>query len=140
MRQFIPQLYPSVFPPGLMLLLAMILMIPSTAVHAQSASATGRLEGTVTDSSGAAIPAADITVRNQNTGISATLQSGTEGEFTFLYLDPGTYEVSIQKAGFNKLVLKDIAITVGTRAIIHPQLGVGKVETTVSVSATTPLL
>ena len=67
----------------------------------------------MTDSSGAAVPAADITVRNQNTGISATLQSGTEGEFTFLYLDPGTYEVSIQKAGFNKLVLTDITITVG---------------------------
>jgi hypothetical protein len=118
----------------------MILILTATAVHAQSASATGRLEGTVTDSSGAAVPAADITVRNQDTGISATLQSGTEGEFTFLYLDPGTYEVSIQKAGFNKLVLKDIAITVGTRAIIRPQLAVGKVETTVSVSAVTPLV
>ena len=94
----------------------------------------------MTDSSGAAVPAADITVRNQNTGISATLQSGTEGEFTFLYLDPGTYEISIQKAGFNKLVLKDITITVGTRAIIRPQLAVGKVETTVSVSAVTPLV
>ena len=94
----------------------------------------------MTDSSGAAVPAADITVRNQDTGISATLQSGTEGEFTFLYLDPGTYEISIQKAGFNKLVLKDIAITVGTRAIIRPQLAVGKVETTVSVSAVTPLV
>jgi hypothetical protein len=94
----------------------------------------------VTDSSGAAVPAADITVRNQDTGISATLQSGTEGEFTFLYLDPGTYEVSIRKAGFNKLVLKDIAITVGTRSIIRPQLAVGKVETTVSVSAVTPLV
>ena len=118
----------------------MILILSSTAVHAQSASASGRLEGTVTDSSGAAVPAADITVRNQNTGISATLQSGTEGEFTFLYLDPGTYEISIQRAGFNKLVLKDIAITVGTRAVIHPELAVGKVETTVSVSAVTPLV
>ena len=140
MHKFTPRFYPSVFSLGLALLLTMILILTATAVHAQSASATGRLEGTVTDSSGAAVPAADITVRNQDTGISATLQSGTEGEFTFLYLDPGTYEVSIQKAGFNKLVLKDIAITVGTRAIIRPQLAVGKVETTVSVSAVTPLV
>src|SRR6195256_3176394 len=140
MHQFRPRFYPSIFSLSLALLLMMILLLSSTAVHAQSASATGRLEGTVTDSSGAAVPAADITVRNQNTGISATLQSGTEGEFTFLYLDPGTYEISIQKAGFNKLVLKDITITVGTRAIIHQQLTVGKVETTVSVSAVTPLV
>jgi len=118
----------------------MILMLSPTAVQSQSASATGRLEGIVTDSSGAAVPGADITVRNQNTGISTTLQSAAEGDFTFLYLDPGTYEVSIQKAGFNKLVLKDITVTVGTRAIIHPQLAVGRIETTVLVSATTPLV
>jgi len=140
MRQFTPRRCPSIYLPGLALLLATILMVAPTAVHSQSASATGRLEGTVTDSTGAAVPGAAVAVRNQNTGVSATLQSGAEGDFTFLYLDPGTYEVSIQKAGFNKLVLKDITITVGTRAIIHPQLGVGKVETTVSVSATTPLL
>ncbi len=140
MRQYIPRRYPSVLFSGLPLLLTMILMLSPTAVQSQSASATGRLEGIVTDSSGAAVPGADITVRNQNTGISTTLQSAAEGDFTFLYLDPGTYEVSIQKAGFNKLVLKDITVTVGTRAIIHPQLAVGRIETTVLVSATTPLV
>jgi hypothetical protein len=140
MRQYIPRRYPSVLFSGLPLLLTMILMLSPTAVQSQSASATGRLEGIVTDSSGAAVPGADITVRNQNTGISTTLQSAAEGDFTFLYLDPGTYEVSIQKAGFNKLVLKDITVTVGTRAIIHPQLAVGRIETIVSVSATTPLV
>jgi Carboxypeptidase regulatory-like domain/TonB dependent receptor len=140
MRQCSPRLYPPVSSLSLVFLLTVILMLSSTAVHGQSASATGRLEGTVTDATGATVPAADITVRNQNTGISATLQSGNEGDFTFLYLEPGTYEVSIQKAEFNKLVLKDIAVTVGTRAIIHPELAVGRVETTVSVSAVTPLV
>src|SRR5712691_10967042 len=102
MRQLIPRQYPSIFFSGLplLLILTIILMLLPTAVHSQSASATGRLEGIVTDSSGAAVPGADIAVRNQNTGISTTLQSAAEGDFTFLYLDPGTYEVSIQKAGF----------------------------------------
>jgi hypothetical protein len=140
MRQFISRHSRSVFFSGFVFLLTMILMLSPTAVHAQSASSTGRLEGTVTDSTGAAVPGAVITVRNPNTGVTATLQAGAEGDFTFLYLDPGTYEVSIQKGGFNKLVLKDITITVGTRAIIHQPLTVGKVETTVSVSGTTPLL
>jgi len=140
MRQFVAGHYQCVSFPALALLLATILMVSPTTVQSQSASATGRFEGRVVDSTGAAVPGAATTVHSQNTGVSATQQSGAEGDFTFLYLDPGTYEVSIQKAGFNKLVLKDITITVGTRAIIHPQLGVGKVETTVSVSATTPLL
>ncbi len=134
MRQLIPRF------PVVVLLLTAILMLSPTAVQSQSASATGRLEGIVNDSTGAAVPGADITVRNQNTGISTTLQSGAEGDFTFLYLDPGTYEVTIQKAGFNKLVLKDITVTVGTRAIIHPQLAVGRIETTISVTASTPLV
>src|SRR5713226_1786497 len=140
MRQYIRRRSPSVFFSGLPLRLTLSLMLSPTALQSQSASATGRLEGIVTDSTGAAVPGADITVRNQNTGISTTLQSAAEGDFTFLYLDPGTYEVSIQKAGFNKLVLKDITVTVGTRAIIHSQLAVGRIETIVSVSATTPLV
>src|SRR3979411_1653158 len=128
MRQLIPRF------PVVVLLLTAILMLSSVAAHSQSASSTGRLEGTVTDSSGAGVPAAEIAVRNQNTGISTTLRSGTEGDFVFLYLDPGTYEVTIQKSGFNKLLLKDITVTVGTRAIIHPQLAVGRIETTISVT------
>src|SRR5258707_959210 len=95
MRQCSPRLHPSFFSPGLVLLLALILMLSSTAVHAQSASATGRLEGTVTDSSGAAVPAAGVPVRNQNPGISATLQPGTDAAFSFLFLAPGTYQFSL---------------------------------------------
>jgi hypothetical protein len=98
------------------------------------------LEGTVTDPTGAAVPGADITVRNQNTGIATTVQSSTEGEFTALYLDPGTYEVAIQKAGFGKLVMRDIIINVGTRAVIHPQLKLGKIDAVITVNAETPLV
>ncbi len=125
---------------SLPLLLALVGMLAPTAVYSQSAAATGRLEGTVTDSSGAAVSGADIAVRNQNTGISTTMTSGSEGDFTVLYLEPGTYEVTIQKTGFNKLVMKDIAVMVGTRAIIHPQLAVGRIEATITVTATTPLV
>jgi hypothetical protein len=121
-------------------LFAFILWLSSPLGHAQSAASTGRLEGTVTDSSGAAIGEADVSVRNQNTGVSITVRSSSEGDFVVLYLDPGTYEVSIHKNGFGKLVLKDITVSVGTRAILHPQLSVGKVESTVTVSAETPLV
>ncbi|MCU1303310.1 MAG: TonB-dependent receptor, plug [Candidatus Sulfotelmatobacter sp.] len=133
-RRFSPILIP-----GCTLLTAGLLLL-STYTYAQSAAATGRLEGAVTDPSGASVPDADITIRNQNTGVSSTVRSNGEGEFTALYLDPGTYEVSIQKAGFGKLVLQDIIITVGTRAIIHPQLTVGKIDTTVNVGAGLPLV
>ena len=135
-----PRFCTSIPFPAVIICLIGTLFLSPVAVRAQSASATGRLEGTVIDSTGAAVVAAEITVRNQDTGISATVQSGLDGEFTFLYLQPGIYGVSIQKAGFNTFVMKDIAVSVGTRAIIHPALGVGRVDTTVSVSAATPLV
>jgi hypothetical protein len=132
-------LQPLVLILGFSLVLAAMLLL-STAVSAQSAAATGRLEGNVTDSGDAVVPGAEITARNQSTGVSATQPSTADGDFTFLYLEPGNYEVSIRKTGFGKLVLKDVAISVGTRAVIHPKLTVGRVETTVTVTAITPLV
>jgi Carboxypeptidase regulatory-like domain len=123
--------------------LFLILLASTTLVgrlHAQAAAASGRLEGTVTDPSGAAVAAAEITVRNQNTGIATTVQSSIDGEFSALNLDPGVYEVSIQKPGFGRLMLRDITISVGTRAVIHPQLKIGKLEEAVTVTAQTPLV
>src|ERR1700757_2901875 len=117
------------------MLLSAMLLLSSTPAHSQSAAATGRLEGTISDPSGAAVPDAEVTVRNQGTGVSTVIHSSADGEFVVLYLDPGTYEVSIQKNGFGTLVLKDVAVSVGTRAILHPQLAVGRVGETVSVTA-----
>ena len=122
------------------LFFAFVLLLSSTLARAQSAAASGRLEGTVTDPSGAAVPDAEIAVRNQNTGVATTIRSTAAGEFFVLYLDPGTYEVSIEKSGFRKLVLKDITVTVGTRAALHPQLSLGKTDIVVNVSAETPLV
>jgi Carboxypeptidase regulatory-like domain/TonB dependent receptor len=124
----------------LFVLSAVFALLHVPVARAQSAAATGRLEGSLTDPSGAAVPAADITVRNQNTGLLTTVQSSAAGEFNVLYLEPGTYEVSIQKAGFGTLVLRDITISVGTRAVIHPQLRIGKIDAVVTVSAETPLV
>ena len=122
------------------MLFTAILLLSSILLHSQSAAATGRLEGTIADPSGAAVADAEVAVRNQSTGVSTVVHSTADGEFVVLYLDPGTYEVSIQKSGFGNLVLKDVAVSVGTRAILHPQLAVGKVGETVSVTAETPLI
>src|SRR5258708_19658885 len=129
--------FSSILIPGCTLLTAGLLLL-STYTYAESAAATGRLEGRVTDPSGASVPDADITIRNQNTGVSSAARSNGEGEFTALYLDPGTYEVSIQKAGFGKLVLQDIIITLGTRAIIHTHLTLFKIDTTTTLSPAIP--
>jgi hypothetical protein len=112
----------------------------SPPARAQSAATTGRLEGTVLDSSGAVMPNAEITIRNQGTGISTTSRSDNSGHFIALSLDPATYDVSVSKPGFEKLLLRDVGVKVGTTTSIRPQLAVGKLSESITVTASSPLV
>jgi hypothetical protein len=118
-------------------LLAALLLVLScpTGSYGQAASTSGRLEGVVLDSAGAAVPGATVVVTNKQTAVVTTLKTDEDGRFVALYLPPGIYEVSIQKDGFKKHVLQDTAVTVGTATVLHPRLTVGQVETSVIVSA-----
>src|SRR5258708_39517709 len=91
-------------------------------IATQSGLGSGRLEGTVLDPSSAVLPGAMVTARNRATGISETKTSDADGHFVFLYLVPGTYEVSIVKSGFGNLLFKDVVVNVGTTAGIRPHM------------------
>lgn len=110
-------------------------LICPARLHAQADSANGRLEGSVLDSSGAAVPGATVVITNKKTAVSTTLKTEDDGHFVALYLAPGIYEVSMEKDGFQKQVLQDVTVTVGTTTVLHPRLTVGKVETSIIVSA-----
>jgi Carboxypeptidase regulatory-like domain/TonB dependent receptor-like, beta-barrel len=107
---------------------------------AQTSLATGRLDGTVYDKTGAAIPSASATVRNEATGVSFTQTSDDNGRFSFLNLEPGSYELTVEKKGFSVAKLQGLTVTVGTTTSVHPQLRVGSFEETVTVTAETPLV
>jgi len=125
---------------ALLLWSTLLMVLASAPLHGQSSSATGRLDGIVVDPSGATIADAEVTERNQGTGISSTVKTNENGYFDFLYLDPGTYSVSVQKAGFQRLQLTDVVVNVGTTVTVHPKLAVGKVEETLTVSGSAPLV
>ena len=107
---------------------------------AQTSLATGRLDGTVYDKTGAAIPSATATVRNEATGVSFTQTSDDNGRFSFLNLEPGPYELTVEKKGFSVAKLQGLTVTVGTTTNVHPQLRVGSFEETITVTAETPLV
>jgi hypothetical protein len=69
-----------------------LVLILATLANGQSSLATGRVEGTVVDSSGAAVEGSSVLVENQNTGISITQKSDSSGHFAFLNVPPGSYE------------------------------------------------
>ncbi|HWW22763.1 MAG TPA: TonB-dependent receptor [Edaphobacter sp.] len=109
----------------------------SYTVLAQSSAASGRIEGTIVDASGALIPSASITAQSLTTKTSATQQSDSTGHFGFLSVTPGHYDVSIEKSGFKSTIIHDVVVNVGTTTTLRPQLAVGEMETKVTVTAET---
>ena len=68
----------------------------------------GRVQGTITDTSQAAIVSATVTLLNVNTGVSTTRQTNEAGHYIFDLVDPGTYTVTVEFAGFSKFVQENI--------------------------------
>ena len=79
----------------------------------------GTLTGTITDSSGAAVPNAKITIFEDATGQSSDAISGDSGSFTRPALRPGTYTLSVEAAGFQKAQQKGVIVN---RAAHSPRI------------------
>jgi hypothetical protein len=76
----------------------------------------GTLAGVVRDSTGAAVPGANVTVVNQQTGAGRTVVSGSDGSFSVSDLAPGAYTVTVQIKGFRNASQKDVQVTAGGTA------------------------
>jgi hypothetical protein len=119
--------------------IAFVLLL-ATLANGQASLGTGRVEGTIADSSGAAIADSTVLIANQDTGISFTQKSDSTGHFMFLSLPPGSYQVTIQKEGFKTDVSSDVLVKVGTTTNLQRQLVVGAMSMRVSVVAQAPLV
>jgi hypothetical protein len=82
----------------------------------------GQILGTITDSTGAVVPGANVVLEDELKGTQQTTISGEAGIYTFSYLNSGTYRVSVEQAGFKKAV-PGIKIEVWTRARRRPSRG-----------------
>jgi hypothetical protein len=113
------------------------LAAPSFA-HAQVD--TGSLAGTITDTTGAAIPDADLLLREESTGVTAKLHSGKDGSFNFSPLKLGNYTLTVTHEGFKQSVTDHLQITIQSRLEVKPHLEVGSAGEVVQVSSENPLL
>src|SRR5271169_4838994 len=63
-------------------------------------NATGTLDGRVTDASSTAVPGAAVIIENEATNVHSSMQTNVEGRFYQRYLQPGSYRLTVEKAGF----------------------------------------
>ena len=92
-----------------------LLLLHSPAAMAQTSAS---ITGSVTDSSGAAVSGADITVRNVNTGLERLAVTDHSGSYQVLSLPIGSYQILISKPGFAKEVRQGIHLAVGQVATV----------------------
>ena len=95
----------------------------------------GTITGTVTDTTGGVVTAASVTLRNAGTNIKASATSNAAGLYVFPALTPGTYELSVEHAGFKAKRISKIPLATGTTVTIDAQLEVGAVTESVQVEA-----
>ena len=105
-----------------------------THLFAQSASVSGQ----VLDSSGAAVPGAEVTLLNTDTQVTLKTVSDASGVFILPPLAPGRYQVTVTATGYSTWVESGIVLEVGEKYELNPVLKVGSVSTTVAVTAAAP--
>ena len=120
------------------LLLLVLLICGSTMALAQVN--TGDITGSVTDPTGAIVPKATVTIENLATHEKRTQQSNDAGSYTFTFLQPGHYSVSVKASGFKGYAVPDLAIQGGDHARADAPMQVGEQSQIVEVTGQTPLL
>ena len=119
-------------------LLFLSMMVVSATANAQTFR--GTILGTVIDPSGAAIPGAQVVVKNQGTGTTRTTTSGDAGTYQVPELPVGQYSVTVTKEGFESVTLGDVEVTVAGERRVDVALKPGRVESQVEVRAEVPMV
>ncbi len=115
-----------------------VVLLSSSLMQAQVDE--GSLAGTVTDTSGAAIPGSAITLTNSSSGVATTVTTTSTGTYTFEAVKAGTYTLRVVDTGFKSYSSPGIDIHVQQRATIDVKLEPGSVAEQVVVTAAAPLL
>jgi len=122
------------------LALACALIFPIGADQARAQTSMGSVNGTVTDSTGAEVPGAAVTLISEATNVQNTRITTAGGYFTFVNVRPGTYRLTVELDGFNKAEVGAFTVGVNEAVAQNVALAVGSVTETVQVTARSELL
>jgi hypothetical protein len=125
------------FPPINLFTVSFILtLLIAPSIAAQSQSTTGTIQGTVQDVNGAAVPGANVEIKNLDTNLARTQTTDEEGRFIALALPPGRYSVTVSKQGFATTELPETALTVGQALTVPFSLKISEVQERVTITTT----
>jgi hypothetical protein len=123
-----------------MAILAGALLVMTSSVANAQLAGKGQITGTVTDTTGAVIPGAQVTATNIANNIASTTTTSATGSYTFSVLDPGIYTMTVTANGFRKLVQENVHVNALESQTYNPVLTVGAADVQVTVTAEPPQL
>jgi hypothetical protein len=100
----------------------------------------GSIQGTITDSTGAAISGAQVKIFSPGTGLTRSVTTNDLGGYVASELPLGNYNITVEKDGFRTTTLTNIPVSVGSAARADARLAAGAVEEVVQVDANIPLV
>ena len=118
--------------------LVLSLLALSTVAHAQDFR--GRINGTVTDDTGAVLPGVTVTVSSPALIQPQTQVTGAQGDYRFLALPPGVYDVAFELTGFQAVKREGIRVVINQTLSIDQQLQVATLQETVTVTGASPIV
>lgn len=110
------------------------------AGQARGQAVNGNLVGTITDSSGAAVAAATVTITEVQENVSRSATTNESGFYSFPDLPPGLYKIKVEKQGFKTVLREGVTISVSNTAHVDLAVAPGSVSETITVESTLPPL
>src|SRR5258708_31636814 len=110
------------------------------AILSVAQGVSGRIVGTLTDSSGAVIPNAAVAITNQDTGVIIRVVSNSNGGYRVDNLPPGNYQILAEAANLESILSKGNVVTVDNSTVVNLTMKVGAANETVTVSAANVLV
>lgn len=115
------------------------IVLCTVLAHGQVANNTV-LVGTITDSSGSVVADAPVSAVNVDTKVVYTGKTNSDGYYSIPYITPGTYDITVEQEGFQKVTSKGVVVQLNLAARTDFQLVVGSANAEITVTAATPVL
>lgn len=119
---------------------ATLVLLGGLTAALQAQTTFGTIRGRAMDSTGAVVPGVKITVKNTNTGVAKSVESDESGAYEVGYLQPGTYGVTAERAGFKRFASQQIPLSANAVVLAEVRLEVGDVSDLITVSGAAPLI
>jgi hypothetical protein len=120
--------------------ISLLLLVSIFVITAKAQTATATLKGVIDDSTGQVLAGTTVTLTYVATGLKKSFTTNSNGQYTFTFLEPGTYIVEVQAPGFKNYRQSNIKLEVGQTAELNVSMAVGAIAETVDITAAALLL